>query len=570
MPLTIRLLAAGACGLVLAGSAVAPAGAAPAGAPVRATAATSATEARRVGAVPTPQLKWSACYGYAQCATAKVPLDYDQPRGEQTTIALLRVRATDQAHKIGSLFVNPGGPGASATTLALAAPDFLSESVLARFDVVGVDPRGIGAGANVACFTSTAEQDAALAGMNVSFPVGAKQTKAYLKSAGKLATACSTTGRKLAGAMSTAEVARDMEVMRRAVGDSKLTYLGFSYGTALGQYYATMFPDRFRALVVDGVIDPVSWVGTAKTRTVIQDERLRSADGAYKALIRVLRLCDRAGEARCAFAAGDPVKRFAALARRLKAHPVTVSGTSITYADFVGITLSALYGVDAGEQVTAMAADLYRRTSATAGAAWLERARAASYDNSLDSYAAVMCTDGRHPAKASSWPTQAAAADKRAPYFGQLWAWASVPCARNIWKVRDEDAWTGPFTVRTEHPVLVVGSFWDPATNYDEAVSSARRLPNSRLLSSDNFGHTAYGTSACVTTAIDDYLLTETLPDAGTTCTGVQPFTAALDEVVTEAVPALDLATATKDELAAHGRPAPDAPKQLPPVGRAF
>lgn len=582
MPLSFRLLAAGVAGLVLATAAAVPAAAVPdvPDAPVAEIEAvrpvsTSAVEARRVGAVATPHLRWYACYGWAQCATAEVPLDYDHPYGERTTVALLRVRAKDQAHKVGSLFVNPGGPGVSATSFALVAPMVLSASLLERFDIVGMDPRGIGASDNVACFTDTGRQTAAMKGMSVAFPVGAKQTRAYLKSVRKLAAGCSTTGRRLAGAMSTAEVARDMDVMRRAVGDKKLSYLGFSYGTALGQFSANMFPDRFRAIAVDGVINPRSWIGSAATQGVIQDERLRSAQGAEKALKRILTLCDKAGETRCAFAAGDPVRRFATLAGRLKARPVTLEGATLTYATFISIVLSSLYAEDAPDEVTGLAHDLWTLTSthpsasavaAATSAVLRSQGRAFPYENSTDAYSAVMCTDGRHPASVSSWPAKVARAVKRAPYFGQAWAWASAPCARDIWQVRDEDAYSGPFSRRTRNTVLVVGSYWDPATNYYQAVGSAGLLADARLLSSDNFGHTAYGTSPCVTAAMDDYLLHKTLPAKGAVCRAAQPFTTKLQEVAA-ATATLDLATATKTEIAAQGLPPADAPKQRPPVG---
>jgi hypothetical protein len=152
--------------------------------------------------------------------------------------------------------------------------------------------------------------------------------------------------------------------------------------------------------------------------------------------------------------------------------------------------------------------------------------RAFPYDNSFDAYSAVMCTDGRHPVDGASWPKAAARADQRATYFGRAWAWASAQCARDHWTVRDEDAYTGPFTKRTPHPVLIVGSFWDPATNYNDAVAASKLLPNSRLLSSNNWGHTAYGSGVCATTAIDTYLLTGTPPAKGKVCTdSVQPFT---------------------------------------------
>jgi pimeloyl-ACP methyl ester carboxylesterase len=539
MPITRRLLTAGLAAVLLAGPLAMPAAAAP---PDRAPAATtSAAEKRRVDRVRTPRLAWATCHGYAQCATASVPLDYDHPTGKQIKIALLRVRAKDQKHKIGSLFVNPGGPGAPASDLALAAPLFLSDPVLNRFDIVGMDPRGIGGSTNVNCFGSTENQEAELAGMRPLFPYGAEQEDAYIASARAFGRACSTRGAPLSGAMSTAEVARDMEVMRRAVGDSKLNYLGFSYGTALGQYYANMFPDRFRTLIVDGVINPVAWVGTRATAETIQDVRLNSAGGAYKALVEIMNRCDRAGTTRCVFAEGNAKDRFLAITRRLKAGPVTVTdplfgSLEIAYADFIGDILSALYGTTAGDDVTALSQQMWTLTS-SASASEVAAARTAytrirsrlgrAYDNSFDSYAAVMCTDGKHPSDASKWPAQAAAADRRAPYFGRAWAWASVQCARRDWTVRDEDAYVGPWTRRTGNTVLVVGSYWDPATNYYDAKAAAALLPNSRLLSSSNWGHTAYGTSACVTGAMDRYLLSKTLPAKGTVCAGAdQPFTA--------------------------------------------
>jgi hypothetical protein len=246
--------------------------------------------------------------------------------------------------------------------------------------------------------------------------------------------------------------------------------------------------------------------------------------------------------------------------------------------------LGALYGPDAGAEVTDIAAKLYAITTpgytptatqlAAAKSAIVRMKRQAEgrafpYDNSFDAYSAVMCTDGVHPAHGSAWPAAAARADKRATYLGRAWAWASVQCARDTWTVRDEDAYTGPFNKVTEHPVLIVGSFWDPATNYSDAVKSSKLLPNSRLLSSNNWGHTAYGTSACATGWSDRYLLYRALPAKGTTCVGdVQPFVHDLDSsgATSQAIDDFDLRTATPAEIAAHGLPVSGAAKILPPV----
>jgi pimeloyl-ACP methyl ester carboxylesterase len=528
MPLkTHRLLTAALAGIVLSAVAAAPGSAAPAGQAL-------------VDAVPTPKLGWYKCYQIAECATAMLPLDYSRPNGAKTEIAILRIKAKDQSRKIGSLFLNPGGPGGSATQFALFAPQFLSDSLLQRFDIVGVDPRGIGASANVRCFKSVKDQAAVFDLLNVPFPVTRAEEQRYVTGSKLLGKACSTTGRPLSGSMSTAEVARDMDVMRRAVGDKKLNYLGFSYGSALGQYYANMFPDRFRALVVDGVLDPTAWVGN--TRQIL-DDRLHSSDGAYKALIEILERCDKAGEKFCVFAAGDPVKNFETITRELRAKPIELpdgqGGTVlVTYAVFVSAILGSLYGTDAGPVVTAIAAEVWAALNADSTAALTKRVQAAQatkrgydfpYENGFEATSSVICTDGRHPADAGSWPAATARRDQRAPYFGRAWGWIDSQCAHNTWTVQDEDAYVGPFTRRTAAPVLIVGNFWDPATNYQGAVASSRLLPNSRLLSSNNWGHTAYGSGVCATTSIDNYLLTGTPPAKGTVCTdSVQPFTVPL------------------------------------------
>ncbi|WP_306209780.1 alpha/beta hydrolase [Actinoplanes sp. RD1] len=542
-PLGKRLIAAAAAGLL---------GLAGAGSPVEAATGLSpaveaapAAEADRLDRVPVPELGWYKCYDVAQCAVTRLPLDYDEPGGATTEVAMLRMPATDPAKRIGTLFVNPGGPGGAATDMAIAAPAFLSAAVRERFDILGVDPRGVGASAHVECWRSTQEQTAVLSGLNVSVPWGKAQEAGYVAAAKQVGKACSTRGRPLAGAMSTAEVARDLEMIRRALGEGKLNFFGMSYGTVIGQYYAAMFPDRFRAIVADGVLDPAHWVGTPATAGREQEARLRSGNGAYRALRELLRRCDKAGEKYCVFAAGDPLANFEKMAQRLRAKPLVFTdpyGTfTITYGDFVGGIIGSLYGADAGALVTALAKyvwDLMFPTSpaatAVAKTGLRQRATAARdqlgrdfpYINTTEAFAAVLCTDALHPRDASMWPELMTAADERAPHFGRVWGWISAPCARDTWTVRDEDAYTGPFGVRTAAPVLFVGAQWDPATNYDEAVSASRRLPNGRLLSSDNWGHTSYGTSACVTGAVDAYLLTGKLPAKGLRCKGdAQPFT---------------------------------------------
>ncbi|MCA2215976.1 alpha/beta hydrolase [Jidongwangia harbinensis] len=588
MRASVRFLAGSLSGLVLAGLTAVPIVALAAAAPAPTAAAadrTRADEARRVDRVPTPKLGWYRCYDYAECTTARLPLDYDQPNGPHTEIALLRVKARDQANKAGSLFLNPGGPGGPGTAIALAAPFFLSPDVVRTFDLVGFDPRGVAASDQVSCFRNTREQTEKLAGMNVFFPYGAAEEKAYVAAARTLGRACSTTGRPLSGAMSTAQAARDMDVLRRAVGDPKLTFLGFSYGTALGQYYANMFPDRFRAIAIDGVLNPVSWTGT-KRPNVTLDDRLRSADGAYRALTEMFRRCDAAGTRLCPLA-GRFAAGFALVAERLRAAPAELEDAAgvyyFRYSDFIGYTLSILYGADVADFLVLVLQDLLTLTDPETPPAGRDAARERladrlaehgerpgrdfPYYNHAEANAGVVCTDGAHPANAADWITLTAKADRRAPYFGRAWGWSDAMCARNTWTVRDEDAYRGPFTRNTAAPVLVVGNYWDPATSYRDAVSTAALLPNSRLLSSDSWGHTAYGTSACVTGAVDRYLLTGALPANGTLCVGdAQPFRPRPQEPRRATTIRTERAPAELSEVAELGRPSDGEPRLLPPV----
>ncbi len=544
---------------------------APAKAPV--AQRTSAAEARRVDRVKTPRPDWFTCEPFApnaECATVPLPLDYDKPSGPTTDVAVLRIPARDPARRIGTLFLNPGGPGGSGVEIAAAAPGFLGADLLDRFDIMGFDPRGTNYSDNVKCWTNLGQQyDAIQPIFDLPFPFERPEVRAYVRASENFGRACSTTGRPLSASMSTAEVARDMDVLRRMTGDKQLTYLGFSYGTYLGNVYANLFPDRVRAVAIDGVLDPVAWAGTAATASVPQTQRLRSGEGATKALNEILVRCRTAGPDRCMLAAaGDPVKKYAEIVADIKAAPVQLVDEQtgevffeITYPVLVSFLLSDLYSPDgwmwvdsdlsmvlslleppadpgtplAERQVAArqgLLAKVKGQAAKTRATAATKQRLARSvgwafpYFNGPEAFQSVLCTDGRNPSRASDWATFAARNDSTAPGFGRLWTWASAPCASSTWTVRDEDSYRGPFTRATANPVLVVGNYWDPATNYQGAVKAAKLLPNSRLLSSNSWGHTAYGTSACVTTAVDRYLLTKRVPAAGKTCVGdSQPFT---------------------------------------------
>src|SRR6478752_5937212 len=228
------------------------------------------------------KIAWAKCFGGPfQCGTLQVPLDYSRPGGSTISLAVARLPATDPAHRIGSLVLNPGGPGGSGVIYTVTAgPDLYTPEVRARFDLVGFDPRGIASSSALRCFGN----DKPWAGVFTPFPFPSTDDELaqWIAADSTLVNACDQRGGAIADHMATADVARDMDSLRAALGDSKLTYAGVSYGSYLGVTYANLFPDRVRALVVDGVLDPIAW-STGRGNegsTVPFSTRLHSDDGS--------------------------------------------------------------------------------------------------------------------------------------------------------------------------------------------------------------------------------------------------------------------------------------------------
>jgi pimeloyl-ACP methyl ester carboxylesterase len=504
-----------------------------AAAPAGATGRTSSGSG--TGSAAVPQLDWGSCGPEPelqpfQCATAVVPLDYDKPKGRQITLALARLPAGDPSRKIGSLFLNPGGPGGSGVDFVIGAGPFLySDEVRARFDLVGFDPRGIIRSTPLRCYETFDEAIADLAPM--AFPVTREEERVWIQSDRAVAQACAERGGPILNHMSTANVARDMDLLRRAVGDARLTYAGYSYGSYLGATYANLFPGKVRSLVVDGVLDPVAW-STGRghlARTLPFSTRLRGAKGAYQTLQEFLRLCDEGGP-NCAFSAGDPARRFDRLARRLLREPAEFTDPTtgetfvVTYADLIAATLGVLYDPIVWPEWAEVLQALDEQTSPAAAAAGLRTVRALlrgtfqqeDYPNFIEGFPGVACSETHNPSNVGAWSRAARAQDRQFPYFGRPWTWTSSIC--EPWPGWDRDHYDGPWNHRTANPVLVVGNLFDPATPYHGAVTVDRLLPRSRLLTLAGWGHTSLFASACIDAHVSTYLLTRQVPPRGTVC----------------------------------------------------
>ena len=465
---------------------------------------------------PVPWLDWAACGDGLECTTARVPLDYDRPSGPTITLALIRLPASDPGRRIGSIFLNPGGPGKSGVdAVRQGGRSLFSAEVRARFDLVGLDPRGIGASTPLRCFNTL---DQALGVLPpFPFPVTAAEERLWVDADRTFARACAGRGGPILDHMATADVARDLDLLRQAVGDRQLTYVGLSYGAYLGATYANLFPAKVRALVLDGVPDPVAWATGRGDQAATQPlfNRVGSAEGASATLGEFFRLCDQGGPA-CAFSQGDPRRRYQALARRLVANPVQTPDGPVGYADLVYATLLALQDPAAWPELAQRLQQLDSLTRQPTAAATRLGTSQPDYSNVLEGLAGVACSDSDNPDQVGAWQRAADAADRTAPYFGRYWTWFSSIC--QPWPGHDPDRYTGPWTAQTVNPVLVVGNRFDPATPYQGAVSLARILPRSRLLTLNGWGHTSEGKSSCIDAHTARYLLTTQVPQPGTVC----------------------------------------------------
>lgn len=491
--------------------------------------APGATDEKQIRQVVTPHLDWRTC-GEAECAIVQVPLDYTKPKGKTIDIAVKKIPATGSGAKTGTLFVNPGGPGASGKDWVSDRLDLFPNEIRTKFDIVGFDPRGTNASTRLKCFNSSKKQAKVYERLTAGFPISADEEKDYIGAASELSKACANV--PLAQHMSTTDVALDMEMLRRAVGDTKLTYLGFSYGTYLGQVYAAMFPNKVRAMVLDGVVDAEAWRGGRGTAKFPMPMRMGNAKGASEALNELLDRCIDAGDS-CPLE--DPRTDLKSVMEYLRKHPlkITEDGETYeaTYSNVVNEILYSLYSPKAEAAIDVIAGTKQLIEKSVNAQVKLDPSRSSASlfskqkkqeINDLELNAAVVCSDSQHPNSGRRWSQLADRVDREAPYFGRQAIWSSIACAD--WTANDDDAFAGSFTF--DSPVLIVGARWDPATSYAAAKRVNKRLPHSTLLTSNNWGHTSYGQSKCADSAINDYLITGEQPSADITCSdGVQPYT---------------------------------------------
>ena len=457
------------------------------------TASTSTTSS--TGFTPEP-VAWHSCGGRLKCATLNVPLDYADPAGATIELSLNELPARQSTERIGSLLVNPGGPGGSGLEFVVGGID-LPSAVLDRFDIVGFDPRGVGASTGLPCGDSTVP-----AFRRVDSTPDTPEEQAALDAAAKdVADDCATNAGNLLPHIGTDDVVRDMDTIRQALGEVKLNYLGISYGTLLGLRYAALFPANARAITIDGVVDP-----TQDLQTWLRQQTI-----AYEKQINAIFDSCPSGGRGCP--PGGAAAAYDEVSRRVESTPIPgANGRTLGPSELVTAALIPTY------EPAAVPIFFEALTKALNGDGSVMLSLTTAYEGSVKFtlYAGVECIDSPHPVGSEAYQGFAHDLEGLSPRFGGAIANELLPCA--FWPAPVHSI-VGPVTAPGAPPILVIGNTGDAATPYQQAVDVARTLQSGRLLTFDGTGHAAYGKSTCAASAEAAYFVDLTLPPDGTICT---------------------------------------------------
>ncbi|QYH37027.1 alpha/beta hydrolase [Salinibacterium sp. M195] len=457
-------------------------------------------------------LDWSNCGDALQCATAIAPVDWENPEGDTIELALVRQTATGK-DRIGSLLVNPGGPGGSGFDFIADSVDYAtSDALQSQFDVVGFDPRGVNRSTPVSCYSDPAELDEYVYGITPGERGSDEWVAAATEESANFAQRCLEETGPFLGFVDTLSAARDLDMLRAALGDVTLNYLGYSYGTLLGQVYAELFPEKTGRLVLDGAVDPAASEFEATKA---------QAQGFERALDAFLVDCSEASD--CPFTGSTERSRatISAVLDRLDRSPLLHSdGRELGSATMFTAIILPLYSasnwpylrelfttvLDGDPSIAFDLADNYNGRGADGRYA----------ENQTEAFIAINCLDAREPADRERMHEQAAELALAAPIFGPQMSYGDPGCAN--WPVeakRDRVAIAAPGAA----DMLVIGTTNDPATPYEWAETVADNLDSGHLITYNGEGHTAYNKSnECVNATVEDYLLEGVIPASDPNC----------------------------------------------------
>jgi pimeloyl-ACP methyl ester carboxylesterase len=447
------------------------------------------------------EINWQSCNQDFQCATLAVPIDYSKLSTGTFEIALLKYEART-SKKIGSLIVNPGGPGGSGVDYAYAAEYIFSPAILDRYDIVGFDPRGVSRSAPIRCLN---DEELDTNNNSDSKPDNEKEFQQLISDTKKYVEICKDKNKHLTS-YSTANVARDMDILREVVGDKQLNYMGKSYGTYLGTLYAHFFPEKVGKVVLDGAVDP--------TISNFQ-QALTQAVGFDHAFTSFAKNCST--KANCPLPAGEgaAIAEMQNLFEIAAKNPLPTKSSKRSLSETMMVlgTASAMYESETGWPKLRKAIGQAQKGN---GDEFLKladeytgRQSDGSYpNNEFDSGAVIDCLDVDEPRTVAQIKSDAKVFAEEAPLFGPYLAYGGLTC-----KYFEQSQEVTIIPTKTDIPIVVIGTTGDPATPYEWAKGLSNLLTNSHLISLTGEGHTGQGQgNACVDDQIDDFYLTGKAP----------------------------------------------------------
>lgn len=456
------------------------------------------------------KVDWSKCHDTLTCTRVTVPIDWSDPYGQTITLSLIRHSPPNGA-ALGSLFVNPGGPGQSG--VALIRDEFataVDSRLAASFDIIGFDPRGVGESTPVKCTKDASELDTFLYGITPGARGSATWLDAKKATAQKFVAGCQKYTGALLKHVDTLSVAKDLDVMRAVVGDAELDYLGYSYGTFIGEVYAQAFPNNVAHLVLDGAVDP------AQTGTESSDQ----AAGFDMALGDWIAWCRE--DSNCPFE--GPVeavkKKITSILAALDAAPQAASDGRLVGADtFVTAITAGLYSPDTWRDVSDLFVDYFDGSVDSALALadwWNDRNDDGSYVmNQTEAFISIGCADSA-PSDESTWAGAASDLEGAAPMLGRYFAYGDVLCS--LWPYPAVFASSG-MTATGPAPIVVIGTTRDPSTPIEWSQDVVDHLTTGRLITYTGEGHTGYNKGdSCVDALVDDYFTDAAALPANSTC----------------------------------------------------
>lgn len=456
------------------------------------------------------RLSWAPCSSY-ECADLRVPVDYAQPGGTAITVRVLRVKARNQSRRVGSLVVNPGGPGGSGVDYAAAADRIVGAQVRTYFDVVGFDPRGVARSAPIDCLGDS-QLDAFLGTDPTPDDPGEEQQ--LLRQAKAMASGCAAKSAELLPHLSTVDAAKDMDVLRAALGDAQLNYLGKSYGTFLGSTYAGLFPKRVGRFVLDGVVPP------DLSSAELSEGQARGFELATRAYVQD---CVAGGDCVLGDSVEAGVQWIRSFLKAVDSSPLPTGDAKVPRLNEAWASLGlaqALYDQGSWGILTDALTEARSGSGAalmSLASAYAQRDRGGSYDgNLLEVIYAVNCLDRPDGSNLATYKQYARDFAKSAPTWGPLLAWGALPCG--VWPAKG-GAGPRPISAEGSTTIVVVGTTRDPATIYEWSKRLRDQLSNAVLVSLDGDGHTAYRRgSDCIDRAIDAFYVQGTVPKDNLTC----------------------------------------------------